>query len=289
MTVKTSMFKTPEGEARYFAAYDETMKRWPVEVQSLDILTSFGSTHVNMCGSEDAPALFLIPGQAVSSTMWYPNIQALSQHHRVYTLDILGDMGKSVQTRPYAQPTDFAKWLNEVFDALHIKQAHVAGISYGGFIATQFALVSPERINKLILMSPAAFLSIAPSYFLRMMIVFLPFLSFETRQKLITGTDSKNITPAIQQLMTPNDFQYKMYLPKNFKDSQLRQLRVPTLLMMGEDEVVYNPKRTFARAEKLIPNIETTLVPGGGHAVNIDQPELVNRQILTFIQKRSAR
>ncbi len=50
-----SMFKTPEGQARYFAAYDATLALWPVPVTSLEVPTRHGITHVNACGPEDAP------------------------------------------------------------------------------------------------------------------------------------------------------------------------------------------------------------------------------------------
>lgn len=280
----TSMFRTPEGEARYFAAYEETMKLWPAEVQDFDIPTSFGTTHLHACGSEDAPALMLIHGQAISSTMWYPNIGALSQHFRVYVPDILGDMGKSIQTRPFKQPTDFGEWMREIFDGLHLERAHVAGLSYGGFIAAQTALSLPDRVNKLILMAPASLLSLHPIFFMRMMGVLIPGLSFETKQKLIMGTAPSNAAPAVRQMFTTNDFRYSMYLPPTFKDDQLRQIRAPTLLIMGEQEVVYNYHKAIARAKKLIPNIQTALIPGAGHAMNFDQPELVNQHMLNFLK-----
>ena len=98
MSTQPSMFKTSEGQARYFAAYDATLALWPVSVESFDVPTRFGSTHVHTCGPQDAPPLLLLPGQAVSSTMWYPNIGALSHAYRVYAPDIIGDMGKSVRT-----------------------------------------------------------------------------------------------------------------------------------------------------------------------------------------------
>jgi pimeloyl-ACP methyl ester carboxylesterase len=284
MTEPPSMFKTPEDQARYFAAYDATMALWPVEVQSFDVPTSFGSTHVHACGPEGAPPLILIPGQAISSTMWYPNIEALSEKYRVYTLDILGDMGKSIQTRKFKEPTHFADWMSEVLDSLNIEQAHIAGLSYGGFIAARLALSFPDRVNKLILMAPASLLSLRPVFFLRLFAVFTPGLSFASRQRLLLGTDTHSAEPAIRQMMVETDYRYSMYLPPTFKYEQLRQLRPPTILLMGDLEVVYNYKKAIARAKKLIPNIETALIPGAGHAMNFDQPELVNQHILRFLQ-----
>ena len=66
-SVPASMFRTPESQALYFAAYDATLALWPVPVKSQDVPTRFGSTHVHTCGPEDAPPLLLLPGQAISS------------------------------------------------------------------------------------------------------------------------------------------------------------------------------------------------------------------------------
>src|SRR6185436_17933131 len=94
-----SMFRTAAGQARYFEAYDATLALWPVPVESSDVPTRVGRTYVHIYGVAGAPPLLLLPGQAVSSTMWYPNIAALSRPFRVYAPDILGDMGKSVSSR----------------------------------------------------------------------------------------------------------------------------------------------------------------------------------------------
>jgi len=287
MTTKPSMFKTPEGQARYFAAYDATLALWPVPVESFDVTTRFGPTHVHVCGPQDAPPLVLIAGQAVSSTMWYANVEGLSREYRVCVPDIIGDMGKSVRTRPFTQPTDFADWMNDLFDGLQIEAAHVAGLSYGGFIALRLALSTSTRVKKLILMAPASLLSLRPVFFVRMMGMMLPgfMLSAKAKQKLLLGVDSPHVAPVIKQMMTKNDFQYNMYLPPTFTDDQLKQVSVPTLLLFGEHEVIYDYKAALARAKKLIPNIEMDIIPGAGHASPLDQPELVNACILDFLKK----
>lgn len=282
-----SMFRTPEGQARYFAAYDATLALWPVPVHSRNVPTRFGLTHVHTCGPEDAPPLLLLPGQAISSTMWYPNIEALSQAHRVYALDVLGDMGKSVSTRPFKQPTDFADWLNDLLDELRLEQTYVAGLSYGGFIALRLALSAPQRVRKLVLMAPASLLPIRRRFFLRMASFLLPafVLSFEGKQKLLLGTASPKAAPAIKQMLTTNDFRYSMHLPPVYTDEELRQLTMPTLLLLGDCEVIYNVKKALHRATTLIPRIETEVIPGAGHALNFDQPEIVNTRILKFLKE----
>jgi pimeloyl-ACP methyl ester carboxylesterase len=290
MSTPPSMFRTRAGQARYFAAYEATLALWPVPVESFDVPTRFGQTHVNACGPQAAPPLVLLPGQAISSTMWYPNVGALSQAFRVYAPDILGDMGKSIQTRPFTKPTEFADWLNDLFDGLQIERADVAGLSYGGFIALRLALSVPERVRKLVLMAPASLMPIRPVFFLRMAGMALPafVLSFEAKQKLLLGVASPQTVPAITQMMTPNDFRYSMYLPPVHTNAELQQLKSPTLLLLGEHEVIYDHRAARQRAVKLIPSIETDLIPGAGHALNFDQPDLVNQRILKFLNQNEA-
>ena len=75
--VAESFFKTPEGEAKYRAAYNATLALWPVPHQALDVKTSFGLTHVNVAGSPELPTLLLLHGFGVCSTQWYANIEPL--------------------------------------------------------------------------------------------------------------------------------------------------------------------------------------------------------------------
>lgn len=281
-TAQPAIFKTPESRARYFAAYDATLALWPVAVESWDVPTRFGRTHVHACGPKDGPPLLLVPGQAISSTMWYPNIGALSGAYRVYVPDIVGDMGKSVSDRRMTQPTDFGEWLTDLLDALQVERAHAVGLSYGGFIVLRLALGAPQRVGKLVMLSPASLLAFRPQYFLRMAVALVPFLSLPIKQKVFLGVYSPNTEPAVKQMLTASDFSY-MYLPPVHTDAELRQLRPPTLLMMGEHEVIFDPQAVLNRAAALIPGLQTALVPGAGHALSFDQPELVNARILAFL------
>jgi hypothetical protein len=45
MPDKISVFRSPESEAQYYAAYDAVLKHWPVPYEELSISTRFGHTH----------------------------------------------------------------------------------------------------------------------------------------------------------------------------------------------------------------------------------------------------
>lgn len=282
------MFKTPEGQARYFAAYEATLALWPVPVEPFDLPTRFGSTHVNACGPEGAPALLLLPGAAVSSTMWYPNIAAWSSSYRVYALDIIGEMGKSVSTHPTMQTLDFAAWLDDVFAGLRLDQAHPVGLSLGGYIALKLALALPHRVQKLVLVAPAGLLPVHQTYSLRMLASILLPMPLDYRQRLFFGTPSPYAGPVIRQLMTPSDFRYSIFTPPIFTDEELQQLKPPVILLLGDQEIVYPYKALAGRATRLLPWTRAEIIPGAGHALTLDQPDLVNQRILEFLRDDEA-
>ncbi len=279
-------FKTPAGQARYYAAYAATLALWPVPVESVDVPTPpWGRTHLNVAGPVGAPPLLLLPGAAVSATMWYPNIGALSQAHRVYAADLLGDLGQSVSAQRLAQPADYGRWLVALLDALPLETVAVAGLSLGGFAALQLALAAPERVRRLVLMAPAGFVPIRWQFFARMATVFTPgfLMSAATKQRVLLGVYSPTVAPLITQLFTPNDFKYSAYLPPLVSDRDLRRVSPPTLMLWGDHEVVYPVAKAERRATRLLPHLRTATIPGAGHTLNLDQPELVNQALLDFL------
>jgi 3-oxoadipate enol-lactonase len=96
--------------------------------------------------------LILSHSLATDLTLWDDQMAALSSHFRVLRFDTRGHGGSSAPDVPY----DFAMLTADVLglmDALSVDRAHFCGISMGGMIAQHVALVAPERIDKLVLVS----------------------------------------------------------------------------------------------------------------------------------------
>ena len=72
-------------------------------------------------------------------------------------------------------------------------------------------------------------------------------------------------------------------LPTMFTDDELRQIKAPTLLLIGGKEVIYDPEVAVNRAKQLIPNIEAEVVPNASHGLPLEQAKLVNERILEFL------
>jgi pimeloyl-ACP methyl ester carboxylesterase len=131
MSETTSIFKTPEREKQYMAAYETVLALWSAPNRPMDVPTRFGITHINTSGPENAPAMVLLPGFGTNSTMWFPNMAALSSRFRVYAPDTIGQPGKSIPSGVLAA-SNSSNWIADVLDGLGLEKACMVGISLGG-------------------------------------------------------------------------------------------------------------------------------------------------------------
>jgi pimeloyl-ACP methyl ester carboxylesterase len=286
-----SMFKTPTMADEFLHLYDQLISSWPHNVIPRDIQTSFGTTHVNSVGPDGATPLVLIPGFGTNSTMWFANITTLSQHYRIFAVDTIGQPGRSV-TRNALSPATTAIWLAEVLDGLTIKQAYVAGFSLGGWIALDFAIKHPERTKKLALVDPPASLQPLPfSFFLHSL---FPMIIHPTRRSLQRyfrwlTRGNRGMNTGWGQTMVLGILNWKPQPPirvKPFTDEQLRACQAPTLLLVAERSVLYEPSTAIKRATQLIPNLTAEIVPDASHGLVYEHADLINNRIVSFFQEQ---
>jgi pimeloyl-ACP methyl ester carboxylesterase len=289
MTEQLSVFKTLEGETKTMTAYDAALARWPVPYEARDLSTRFGTTHLIVSGPADAEPIIFLHGQDSCAISWIYNMPALSQEFRAYAIDTLGDIGKSRPTRQPESREEYAAWLLEILDQLEIEKAGLVGLSYGGFLAMNFALAHPERVSRMVLLAPGIPNFGPPTlqwanYGMPMM--FLP--SQFTVSRFLNGASTKGYSqedPVHQQMIIGLMNMRKLsFMRPAFTDAELRGIAVPALLLLGDREIMYEPRKALDLAAGLIPNLQAELIPDAGHMLNGDQPKLVNARILEFFQ-----
>jgi hypothetical protein len=175
-SVEQRPFKTVAGEAAYLSAYDAAIKLWPVPYEEMDIPGRFGLTHVVACGPRDAPPLVLLHGYWATLTMWTPNVADFSESYRVYAVDVMGQPGKSIPDKPIRNAADYVAWLTSILNELKLDRVFLVGMSYGGWLSLTYAVAASERVQKLVLLSPAAsILPLVRQFSLRgMLMILLP-------------------------------------------------------------------------------------------------------------------
>jgi pimeloyl-ACP methyl ester carboxylesterase len=110
-------------------------------------------------GHSEKPAVVLIHAFYATAASWYQNLKILSDNFRVYTVDIIGDPNKSKPTKLIRKLNDFVDWFNDLLDGLGLEEANFIGNSVGAFHIANFALHSPKRVRKMILMGLPLYLN----------------------------------------------------------------------------------------------------------------------------------
>jgi pimeloyl-ACP methyl ester carboxylesterase len=291
MMSPASAFKTSTGEAKFLAAYDNLMKLWSVPYEQIDVRGRFGTTHIVVCGPATAPPLVLLHGYMATLTMWSPNIAAFSKDHRVYAIDVMGQPSKSRPEEPICNVADFVSWLSATLDALHLDRVFLVGMSFGGWLALNYAVAAPQRVRKLVLLSPGGLLPMVRQFTVRgMSMVWLPtrltvnsffhWLGFTDR----AYADVLEMTYlGLKHFLMP--LETARIRPAVVSDEALRTMKTPTLVLIGEGEVISDAASALARARRLIPDVEGELVPDCRHDMCSSRHEIVDARVLAFLTK----
>lgn len=294
-------YVSEEKKTKYLSHLAKRAEAWPVPVEERTLDTSWGSTFMRISGPADAPPLVLLPGGGTTSLMWTPLVAGLAAKHRVYALDSVMDLGRSARTRHAQNADDLSAWLLEVFDALGFgPELRLMGMSHGGWLAANFATRFPQRVGKLVLLAPAAWVEDLPlSFIFNMLLMFLPPRRYWMRRiyrDTLPDLAASERGPALIEAMSedlalafecyPLRELGKAVPPLKATDAELQSLRVPTLFIVGEHERIYDPATALARLERVAPHIRRVLLRGAGHDLPWLKPDEVNALALDFFAAR---
>ena len=291
MSKKISAFRSPDGEAQYNAAYATVLKQWPVPYEELYIPTRFGDTHMIASGPKDADPLLLLHPAGGGATLWYRNVGPLSQRYRTYAIDTIGEPNKSILTHPISlhQRQDFADWMVDLFNGLQIENADMVGNSFGGFLALNTALYLPERVKKVVLISPAATFVPIPAWSWHFIPANIIGPMIGSKRMLLSAYDwiwqdfPKDECIAQLRGLAAIYGRPRHWSPSVFSDDELRMIRTAVLLLIGDHEVIYKPEAAIQRATRLVAGLKAEIVPNANHIAEYTAPDFINAAILEFL------
>ncbi len=108
-----------------------------------------GNINYDVKGEGDP--IVLIHGFGLDSRIWGKQVEELSKTNKVITYDMRGFGKSSLPNGKYSHTEDLHQLLKE----LNIQKAKIVGHSFGGEIATEYALKYPNEVNSLVLISPS--------------------------------------------------------------------------------------------------------------------------------------
>lgn len=286
-----SIYRSSEGEAELMALYDEALAGLGAEFESRTVGTSFGETHVLVTGPEDAPPVVVLQGGNFVNPLCLAWFLPLARENRVFAPDIVGQPGRSAQTRPSSRGDEQARWMVEVIDGLGLERAPFVGVSFGAGVILRVAGYAPERVSRAALVSPAG---VATGPAARMLKdVALPMLLYRlrpSRERLIAAarpvlTDLDDIY--LRQLgLVYRHVKLDRNLPRTATEQELSRYESPTLLFTSDEDLFFPPEAVIPRARKIIPNLTAAeTLSGCRHVPSRQAFGYVNDRISAFLRE----
>jgi pimeloyl-ACP methyl ester carboxylesterase len=241
--------------------------------------------------------LLLIMGLRRNAEWWFRQVPTLSKHFQVIAFDNRG-AGRSDKPVMEYSIRLFADDTVGLMNGLGLEQAHVLGVSMGGYIAQELAINYPEKVRGLILgctgpggrravmMSPermekfTAVKGLSPEEILR------KDMDIYFSEDFITGNPGfieDFIKISLRHYQPPDAFfrQFDACLKHDTVD-RLGRIVAPTLIMTGNDDPLVPPENS-AILEELIPHARLELFPGGRHCFFIEQADPFNHEVVSFL------
>jgi pimeloyl-ACP methyl ester carboxylesterase len=291
MSGKIGHYLTPAGRSRFESAYEEGLRTLPAPAGEHDIDTDFGQVHAYRFGDAHGRPIVLLHARGGTTVVWQPNLPALAEQHRVYSIDLLGEAGRSEQTAPIRDADDQAAWLATAIEQLEIDAAHLVGVSFGGWLACNQAVRAPQRVASISLLEPVnTFAPLPFGAILRTIPTILPIVKTWAVPRFLSWVDAQGSaapeSDPVGRVIGASMREYRPALPqpKVFTDDELRSISVPTLVLLAGRSVMHDPQRAFDRAQALIPNVQAELWPEATHSISGQFADRVNARVLRFIE-----
>lgn len=271
------IYKSDEGKACIQEFYCQLLNDWQCPFIEKNLPTSYGNTFVIESGTPSKPVVVLLHGSGSNSAMWKGDVKELSKYFHVFAVDIIGECGKSAETRPAFDDYHYDEWLNEVFNLLHIKKATIIGCSLGGWIAVNFAVHRSKKVEKLVLIAPAGITPVKIKSVLWIMITSLfGKWGFNQLNKMVYGDLEIDATALKFASLIKEHYIPRTDMLPLFSDEELRSIKQALLFIGGDNDCFYNSQKTALRISELMENGKSKILQNTGHVVVNQSSEIIN-------------
>lgn len=246
-------------------------------------------------GPEGSPIIIFVHGFPLNKSMWGKQINALKDNYRVIAYDIRGHGNSEVGKIDFSIDL-FVNDLLSLMDALKIKKTVLCGLSMGGYIALNAIENYSDRFTALILSdtnctadSPEAIekrmntiISIKENGSEKLANDLIPNLfapeSFRSNSEEIVAVKEMIVTTSTSSL-------YKsLHALAERKEtcSKLEEIKVPVLILVGEEDKITPPEAAKAMHEK-INDSSLQVIAHAGHLSNMENSDEFNKHLNNFL------
>jgi pimeloyl-ACP methyl ester carboxylesterase len=256
--------------------------------------------HVRDSGPAAAPAVMLLHGLGSSLQTWEPWARALSTEFRTIRLDLPGSGLSAPDPAGDYSDARSLKILHALMDKLDLQRATLVGNSMGGRIAWRFAAAYPQRVDKLVLISPDGFASPGFEYgknprvpaAVKLMKYFLP--KSMLRMNLapaygdVARLQDETVTRYYELMLAPGSREALIARMEQSVLSEpeplLQRIQAPTLLLWGEKDAMI-PLKNSADYLRLLPHASLVSFPTLGHVPHEESPSESLPPVIRFLRQ----
>ncbi len=223
--------------------------------------------HLHYTRQGSGPPLLLLHGNGEDGGYFVRQTEYFSRHYTVYALDTRGH-GRSPRGAGPFTMARFAQDLLDFMDEQKLERAHLLGFSDGGNIALTFALLHPERVDRLVLnganLDPGG---VKP-------VIQIPIVLGYRLASLFAGRSPEaRLHAEILGLMVNEP---------RIPPEALKELRLPVLVIAGTRDMIREAHtRMIAGA---LPDSRLVLIPGD-HFIAARNPEAFNQAVEAFLNE----
>lgn len=231
----------------------------------------------------DGDPIVLIHGFGLDSRMWNKQVTELSKTNKVITYDMRGFGKSSLPVGKYSHQED----LHELLKSLNISESKIVGHSFGGEVATEYALKYPNEVNSLVLISSGLSGLESDSSEWEALVELGKNADMEgIKKRMLENPIFKDLKKGSEDLKLVKEMvqDYSWYHFKN-RDSReymdasgrLKEITCQIIVVIGEnDEEVQNEVASKFKEEL---GVETRTISNCGHMVVLEEPELISEVI----------
>jgi len=231
----------------------------------------------------------------LSRMMWDPQEAALARDFRIVTLDLRGH-GESDAPLWHYTLEQAADDVRGLLDHLAIPHAVFVGLSMGGYILFAFYRSYAERVKGLVLADTRAQAETVEGKQARFEMAQIAYkqgvraIADIMIPKLLSPTTIQTRPELVQRVRTmiegnqisgiAGDLMAMAARPDSLP--LLDQISCPTQVIVGELDLPTPPSDAKRMAER-IPDTRLAIIPGAAHLANLEQPELFNETVRSFV------
>ena len=250
-------------------------------------------------GPANAETVVLSSGLGGSGNYWAPQLPALKERYRVLIYDHFGTGRSRGEVPEYYTVADMAAELEATLDDAGAGRVHLVGHALGGLIGIELARRAPKRVGSLFLINawaspnahtrrcfsvrrtllneagPAAYLEAQPLF------LYPPVWIADHSEWL-----EQEAAHALASFPPRNNLLRRMAALQAWQPtaSELADVWADATVLGTRDDALV-PWSSSQELAKALPNASVRLLPVGGHAVNVTEPERVNVLLLAHLQR----